>query len=110
MQSLHYLYVLICVAICAFGVNLAFRLKISKSWRTFLKVDICVLVIYVAWDIWAVHKKNWRFDPSQILGLKVFGGLPIEEILFFIIVPLMTVLTYLALTKLVAGVRKGRAR
>ena len=32
-----------------------------------------------------------------------------EEILFFIIVPLMTVLTYLALTKLVAGVRKGRA-
>jgi len=30
----------------------------------------------------------------------ILGKLPIEEFLFFIIVPLMTVLTYLALTKL----------
>lgn len=30
----------------------------------------------------------------------ILGKLPIEEFLFFIIVPLMTVLTYLALIKL----------
>jgi hypothetical protein len=30
----------------------------------------------------------------------LLGKLPIEEFLFFIIVPMMTVLTYLALTKL----------
>ena len=41
-----------------------------------------------------------QFDSNQILGIMLLGKLPIEEVLFFIIVPLMTVLTYLALTKL----------
>ena len=30
----------------------------------------------------------------------LLGKLPIEEVLFFIIVPMMSILTYLALTKL----------
>jgi len=110
VQSLHYLYVLLFVGICAIGVNLGFRLKISAKWRIFLRVDICILVIYVAWDIWAVQNKNWRFDSAQILGFRLFGALPIEEILFFIIVPLMTILVYLALNKLVAKYRRARTR
>jgi hypothetical protein len=43
---------------------------------------------------------SWFFDSNQILGIMLLGKLPIEEVLFFIIVPLMTVLTYLALIKL----------
>jgi lycopene cyclase domain-containing protein len=52
------------------------------------------------WDFSAVSKGSWFFDSNQILGIMLFGKLPIEEVLFFIIVPLMTVLTYLALVKL----------
>ncbi len=62
--------------------------------------DAVILAIYLAWDFWAVAKGSWFFDKEQTLGIYIFSRLPIEEILFFILVPLMVVLTYLALIKL----------
>ncbi len=100
MENLHYAYVLIFIAICAVGVNFGFRLQFSKKLKLFLLTDSLILFVYLVWDFWAVSKGSWFFDPNQILGIMIFGKLPIEEVLFFIIVPLMTVLTYLALSKL----------
>ena len=100
MEHLHYSYVLIFISICAIGVNFGFRLQFSKKLKLFLLTDALILVIYLIWDFWAVSKGSWFFDPNQILGVMLLGKLPIEEVLFFIIVPLMTVLTYLSLTKL----------
>ncbi len=100
MENLHYSYVLIFIATCAVGVNFGFRLKFSKRLKLFLLTDSLILVLYLIWDFWAISKGSWFFDPDQILGIMLLGKLPIEEFLFFIIVPLMTVLTYLALIKL----------
>jgi len=97
---MHYLLVLIFISICAVGVNFGFRLRFAKKMRLFLLTDLLVLFIYLIWDFWAVSKGSWYFDSDQIIGLKLFNHLPIEEVLFFITVPLMTVLTFLALTKL----------
>ena len=100
MEHLHYSYVLIFISICAIGVNFGFRLQFSKKLKLFLLTDSLILVVYLIWDFWAISKGSWFFDASQILGVMLLGKLPIEEFLFFIIVPLMTVLTYLALIKL----------
>ena len=100
MENLHYAYVLIFIAICAVGVNFGFKLQFARKLKLFLLTDSLILVIYLIWDFWAVSKGSWFFDSNQILGIMLLGKLPIEEVLFFIIVPLMTVLTYLALTKL----------
>ncbi len=100
VANLHYLLVLAFIAFCAIGVNFGFRLQIFRRLKQFLFTDALILVVYLLWDGWAVNKGSWFFDPSQILGTKFFGKLPVEEVLFFIIVPLMAVLTYLALSKL----------
>jgi|LakMenEpi03Aug12_release.lakeMendotaPanAssembly.Ray.scaffolds.fasta_scaffold380081_2 lycopene cyclase domain-containing protein len=100
VEKLHYSFVLIFIVICAIGVNFGFRLQFSKKLKLFLVTDSLILVIYLIWDFWAISKGSWFFDPNQILGIMLLGKLPIEEFLFFIIVPMMTVLTYLALTKL----------
>jgi len=96
----HYLFVLAFIGTCAVGVNSGFRLGISKKIKQFLLMDAVIVVVYLAWDIWAVVKKSWYFDSNQIIGINLFSRLPIEEILFFVIVPLMGVLTYLALLKI----------
>jgi len=100
VAQFHYLMVLAFIGICALFVNLGFRLRIRSKWKLFLMTDVAILSIYLAWDLWAVAKGSWYFDPEQIMGFYIFGQLPIEEVLFFIIVPLMVVLTYLALIKL----------
>ena len=100
MAQFNYLMVLAFIGPCAVFVNLGFRLRIRSKLKLFLMAGAVILLIYLAWDFWAVTKGSWYFDPEQIMGFYIFGQLPIEEVLFFVIVPLMVVLTYLALIKL----------
>jgi lycopene cyclase domain-containing protein len=106
----HYLLVLAFISFCAVGVNLGFRIRIMGKLRQFLLVDALIMILYLGWDIWAVFKKSWYFDANQIIGWQLFDRLPIEEILFFLIVPLMGVLTYSALLKLTGWSTKDEAR
>lgn len=48
---------------------------------------------FVAWDLWATHVGQWQFDPAQTLPPRV-GGLPVEELGFFVVIPLASILTY----------------
>ncbi|WP_460605801.1 lycopene cyclase domain-containing protein [Jatrophihabitans fulvus] len=53
-----------------------------------------VVAVFVAWDVLAVRAGWWTFDPDQTLGVTLPGRLPIEEFLFFVVVPICAVLTY----------------
>lgn len=108
MEQFHYLYVLAFIAFCAVAVSLAFRLRVPRFWRNFLITDLSILIIYLNWDYWAIQKDNWSFDSEQILGFYLFGGIPVEEVLFFIIVPLMTVIVYVTLIKIIKYVKERR--
>lgn len=100
MNHLNYIGVLLFIGLCGVGVNFFFKTNFGRRWRIFLITDLLILVLYTAWDSWAIYKRNWYFDPSQILGVKLLFSIPLEEILFFIVVPFTTVATYLALKKL----------
>lgn len=108
MAQFHYLFVLGFIAFCAIAVTLTFRLRVPRFWRNFLLADISILVIYLNWDYWAIRKGNWDFDREQILGFYLFGNIPVEEVLFFIIVPLMTVIVYTTLMKLIKYFKERR--
>jgi lycopene cyclase domain-containing protein len=65
-----------------------------------------VAVLFLAWDILATGHGVWRFDPHQVIGLTVTGGLPLEEVLFFLVIPLCGLLTYEAVTAVTARIRR----
>ncbi len=49
-------------------------------------------VPFVAWDA-AVAGRHWSFEPTRVLGVRLFG-LPIEEVLFFVAVPFACLFTW----------------
>jgi len=100
MSHLHYLGVLLFIGLCGIGVNFGFKSGLTKRWQIFFATDLGILIVYLAWDSWAIHKHNWFFDAKQIIGAHLFNHIPIEEILFFVVVPFTTVATFLALKKL----------
>ena len=64
--------------------------------RRFKRVILSILptaVFFVIWDAYAISRGHWYFDSKQILG--IFGpfDIPLEEFLFFFIVPLAALLT-----------------
>jgi lycopene cyclase domain-containing protein len=64
--------------------------------RRFKRVVLSILptaVFFLIWDAYAIKSGHWYFDKNQILG--IFGpfGIPLEEFIFFLIVPLAALLT-----------------
>ncbi len=66
----------------SFDKKVAFYL----SWKWVLPAIILVAAEFIAWDIWLTHLGVWGFN-ERYHGSWTPGGLPIEEWLFFIVVP-----------------------
>jgi len=61
-------------------------LSFYKKWRYLFPAIIIVSIIFIIWDIFFTINGIWGFNDRYITGLKIFS-LPIEEILFFILIP-----------------------
>lgn len=94
MTHLTYLGVL---AFCLAGslwLEIVLRTRVLRRWRRMLAVLVIVVPIFVVWDLYAISAGHWTFDPDRLLSFRLPGDLPIEEVLFFVVVPLAAVLTY----------------
>jgi hypothetical protein len=50
------------------------------------------LILGVAWDSYAVSAHHWSFDYRYLTSVRL-GNLPLEEVLFFVVIPTCSVLT-----------------
>lgn len=72
----------------------------AGGWAPALRAVLIGALPFVAWDV-AVVERHWWFEPTRVLGVSPLG-LPIEEWLFFLVVPLACLFTW---EVLVAGAR-----
>ena len=52
-----------------------------------------VLIVFTLWDIYAISQGHWTFDSRYVTGIIAIANVPLEEILFFIVIPICAVLT-----------------
>jgi lycopene cyclase domain-containing protein len=70
----------------------AFRLRVLRQPRRLLLTIVLAGSPFLVWDLYATHAGHWWFDEDQTLPLRL-AGLPLEEIGFFVVIPLVSVLT-----------------
>ncbi|MEV4412139.1 lycopene cyclase domain-containing protein [Catellatospora sp. NPDC049609] len=102
-----YLAVLLGCLLCALWLEPVLRVGVLRQWRRLLLVAVPVLAVFVAWDLAAIAAGHWSFDHDQVLGVWLPGGMPLEELLFFLVVPLCAILGYEAVRTVLA--RYGRS-
>jgi lycopene cyclase domain-containing protein len=78
------------------------RVGVLRRWRRLLLTLLPVVAAFVAWDLWAIRAGHWTFDPAQTTGVRLPGGLPIEELLFFVVVPVCAILGFEAVRTVLA--------
>lgn len=61
------------------------------------------VALFSAWDVVAIRRGHWSFEPRYTTGWILPGRLPAEEVAFFVAVPTCAVLAYEA-------VRRSRGR
>jgi lycopene cyclase domain-containing protein len=108
MDRWQYLFVLAaCLAITApleiFG-NGVYR----KVWRTAGAV-LPVASVFVVWDAVAIAAHVWTYNPQYVTGFELPGGMPIEELLFFFVIPVCGLLTYNAVDTILSWLKRIRA-
>lgn len=69
------------------------RLRYYKKWRYLIPAILIMMIIFIPWDIWFTDTGVWWFNDKYVSGIRIFL-LPIEEWLFFIIVPFACVFIY----------------
>jgi lycopene cyclase domain-containing protein len=67
-------------------------------WTRLALTLLPVLVVFVAWDVYAIARGHWQFDPAQTTGVRI-GSVPLEELLFFVAVPVASVIALEAVRK-----------
>lgn len=93
MSHLAYLAVLAFTVAGSAWLEVVLRTRVYRRWRRLLLTLLPGLVVFVAWDLYAISRGHWTFDPERTTGILLPGGLPIDEVLFFVVVPVASVLT-----------------
>ncbi len=50
-------------------------------------------VLFVVWDMIVTARGHWFFSPNYTIGFKIYN-LPVEEVLFFIVIPFCGIFTW----------------
>lgn len=99
MRQLTYLVVLVVCLLCALWLEPLLRLRVLRRWRRLLVALAPVLAVFLAWDVAAIGAGHWSYDPRQVVGVTLPGRLPVEEVLFFLVVPICAILGFEAVRK-----------
>jgi lycopene cyclase domain-containing protein len=88
-------YIIIDFLILLFPLLFSFRWKFNyyKYFKPLAASIFIVGLSYIIWDIIVTARGDWWFEEEFLIGIEILG-LPIEEILFFIVVPFACIFIY----------------
>jgi lycopene cyclase domain-containing protein len=89
-------YLLVPLA-CLLGtlpLELVLGVRVYRRPRRLALTLLPVLVVFTAWDIAAIDAGHWVFDPARLTGVTLPGHLPLEELVFFLVIPTCAILGF----------------
>jgi lycopene beta-cyclase len=57
------------------------------------------VAVFVVWDVVAIARDHWTYNPRYVTGWDL-GNLPVEELVFFVVIPICGLLTYEAVRRI----------
>jgi lycopene cyclase domain-containing protein len=78
----------------------------ARVWRRPRRLAVALAPAFgafVGWDLWATGSGTWNFDSDYTVGVALPGGMPIEELVFFTVVPACALLTLESVRNILSG-------
>jgi lycopene cyclase domain-containing protein len=99
VRHLTYLAVLAGCLAGALWLEPVLRVGVLRRWRRLLLTVAVVVLVFGGWDMAAIAAGHWSYDRGQLTGIVLPGRLPLEELLFFVVVPVCAILGFEAVRK-----------
>lgn len=94
MSHLAYLAVLAGCLLGTLPLELVLRTRVYARWRRWLLSLAPMLVLFLAWDVYAIRAGHWTYDENLMTGILLPGRLPLDEVLFFVVTPTCAILAF----------------
>jgi lycopene cyclase domain-containing protein len=105
----HFQYLLLMA--CCLAVTAPLELLGARVYQQPARLARAVLpvaVVFLAWDAIAIAAGVWTYNPRYVSGLRLPFRIPVEELAFFLIVPVCAILTYGCVEAMLARGRHWR--
>jgi lycopene cyclase domain-containing protein len=110
MDRFQYLALMgICLAL-TLPLEFVFRARVYRRPRRLLRTLVPVVGVFYVWDAVAIARGHWWFDRRYVTGIELPLGVPLEELVFFVAIPLCALLTFEAVRNLLEGTVQGGRR
>jgi lycopene cyclase domain-containing protein len=95
-----------CLAV-TLPLEFAFRARVYRRPRRLLRAMALPVLLFLVWDAVAIARGSWWFSSRYTTGWIAGLGVPVEELAFFLVIPLCALLTYESVSVVLGRVRRG---
>ena len=88
-----YLVLMAACLLVTLPLEVVLEAGVYRSPRRWLAAVVPVFLAFNLWDWAAIRRGHWTYSPRYTTGIELLG-LPLEELVFFVVVPTCALLTY----------------
>jgi lycopene cyclase domain-containing protein len=101
VERFQYLLLLGACLLITLPLELVLGARVYRQPRRLALTLLVSVAAFVAWDVLAIAWDHWQYSDRYVTGWTLPGSLPVEELLFFIVIPLCGLLTLEAVRRIV---------
>jgi lycopene cyclase domain-containing protein len=105
-----YQYLLLMAGCVAITLPLEFvlRARVYRRPLRLLAALLPVVALFVAWDVLGIVRGHWTYSDRYTTGVLLPLDVPLEELVFFVVIPICGLLTFEAVGTVLGWVRQWR--
>ena len=100
MDEFQYLALMAACLIVTLPLELVIGARVWRRPRRLLMALVPTVIVFLVWDVVAIARHHWGFNQRYLVGWTLPGDVPIEELVFFIAIPICGLLTLEAVRRL----------
>jgi lycopene cyclase domain-containing protein len=103
-----YLLVMAACVVLTGPLEIVLGARVWRRPRRLVRAVVGPAVIFSLWDVAAIAHHHWGYNTRYTTGWDLPGGLPVEEVVFFLVIPICALLTYEVVTAMLARLSRRR--
>jgi len=109
MDRYQYLLLMAGCLLVTLPLEIVLGARVWRRPRRLLLTLLPVVAGYAVWDVLSIDHGVWDYSRRLTTGVHL-GPLPLEELVFFVVIPICGLLTYEAVGQVLAHARQLRSR
>ena len=99
MSHLTYLGLLVACLAATVPLDVVYRTHVLARPLALVQAIAPVFLVFTVWDAYAIDRGQWTYNGRYVTGIRLPGHLPVEEVLFFVVIPFASILTFEAVRR-----------